>query len=45
MRKADYDLYYEYIEPQPKDVEGLREIELTLDKESKDGINTKVRRH
>ncbi len=29
MRKADYDLYYEHIESQPKDVEGLREIELS----------------
>ncbi len=38
MRKADYDLYADYIEPQPKDVEGLREIELTLYKESKDGV-------
>ncbi len=27
MRKADYDMYADYIEPQPKDVEGLRELE------------------
>ncbi len=28
MRKADYDMYdVEHIEPQPKDVEGMREIE------------------
>jgi len=43
MRKAEYDLYYDYIEPQPKDVEGMRELE-RLYKEIKDGINTEIRR-
>jgi len=30
MRKADYDLYYEYIEVKPNHVESMREIELEL---------------
>ena len=27
MRHADYDIYYDYIEPGPGDQEGLRELE------------------
>lgn len=39
MRKADYDMYYEYIEVRPNCVEAVRELErINLDKEREDGV-------
>ena len=44
MRKADYDMYYDYIEVKPNSLETFKEIErINLDKENKDGINADAR--